>query len=679
MRQVWTLIVASAALVAGAAEARAATVDAPRTGAVTGVSVLPSAASGRADVVVTVDSTVAVQDFVLDYAPYRIVLDLTGAKLSVASHFYDKVSRGGIVNVRYAQYKPNVVRLVLELDAPHKYQMTRDAQGVHLSIEATGSAQFAAWHAGDGPMVVAAATPVAALPQVAAAAMPQAVIAPEPVATPAPKTKHLPRIMPADAAAVAYESGTTPPIVTTVGGSVASPSRHDVFTTAWSGATPQHAQQSSQPRITVTYQDSDIREVLAAFASFSGRTIVVGREVQGTVTAEIRDQPWDVALQSILSAQQLAASEDQYGIITVDSYKNIQAKQASEPLVTQMVSINYARASQLIPTVRSLLAQDCGGAAATGVCHARGTVVADSGTNSLLITEAQSHMADVVNYVRDLDIKTPQVSIRAKIIFINRTATTALGIAYDFASPNTFSNILVQHTDPTTGQPYQPTTTPNIITLGGDGVSAIANASRPEQTGSALNLIYSVALGKFSLTSFIDALQSTQLSDVQAEPSIVTLDNRPAKIQVGEEVPIRVLDASAQGAAAVSTVQFKETGIILQVTPHITSNGQVLMTLHAEQSQIQQTGGDLGYYFLKRYSDNQLLVSDGETAVIGGLTQTQVTKQKQGIPVLDELPLIGGLFSATSNIEEKQDLLILVTPHILADTDLPPRVPNAGR
>jgi type IV pilus assembly protein PilQ len=653
MRQVWTLIVASAVAVGCAAEARAATVDAPRTGAVTGVSVLPSAASGRADVVVAVDSTVDVQDFVLDFSPYRIVLDLTGARLGVAAHFYDKVARGGITNVRYAQYKPNVVRVVLELDGPHKYQMTRDAHGVRLSIESTGDTHFAAWHSGDEPSVVAAA--------------------------PAPRM-HTTAVQ---SAAIAYESGTTPAIVTTVAGSVESPVRRTVLRATGAGVPSsvlQHATQSSQPRITVTYQDSDIREVLAAFASFSGRTIVVGREVQGTVTAEIRDQPWDVALQSILSAQQLAASEDQYGIITVDSYKNIQAKQASEPLVTQMVSINYARAASLVPTIKSLLAMDCGGAqpGTASACHARGNVVADSGTNALLITEAQSHMADVVNYIRDLDIKTPQVSIRAKIIFINRTATTALGIAYDFASPNTFSNILVQHTNPTTGQPYDATQTPNIITLGGDGLSAISNASRPEQSGSALNLIYSVAIGKFSLTSFIDALQSTQLSDVQAEPSIVTLDNRPAKIQVGEEVPIRVLDASAQGAAAVSTVQFKETGIILQVTPHITSNGQVLMTLHAEQSQIQQTGGDLGYFFLKRYSDNQLLVSDGETAVIGGLTQTSVTKSKQGIPILDELPLIGGLFSATSNIEEKQDLLILVTPHILADSDLPSR-PGAGR
>jgi type IV pilus assembly protein PilQ len=661
MRQVWTLIVASAVAVGCAAEARAATVDAPRAGAVTGVSVLPSAATGRADVVVAVDSTVDVQDFVLDFAPYRIVLDLTGARLGVAARFYDKVARGGITNVRYAQYKPNVVRVVLELDGPHKYVMTRDAHGVHLSIESKGNTQFVAWHSGDEPSVVAAA------------------------ASSTIRLTSSSRRAPVQSEAVAYENGATPEIVTTVAGSVASPGRRTMLTATDGGAHSsvlqrQNQTQSSQPRITVTYQDSDIREVLAAFASFSGRTIVVGREVQGTVTAEIRDQPWDVALQSILSAQQLAASEDQYGIITVDSYKNIQAKQASEPLVTQMISVNYARASSLVKTVQSLLAQDCGGAqqGTAGACHQRGNVVADSGTNALLITEAQSHMADVVNYVRDLDIKTPQVSIRAKIIFINRTATTSLGIAYDFASPNTFSNILVQHTNPATGQPYDATQTPNIITIGGDGLSAISNASRPEQGGSALNLIYSVAIGKFSLTSFIDALQSTQLSDVQAEPSIVTLDNRPAKIQVGEEVPIRVLDASAQGAAAVSTVQFKETGIILQVTPHITSNGQVLMTLHAEQSQIQQTGGDLGYFFLKRYSDNQLLVSDGETAVIGGLTQTSVTKSKQGIPILDNLPLIGGLFSATSNIEEKQDLLILVTPHILADSDLPQR-PNAGR
>src|ERR1700722_3649864 len=389
MRQVWTLIVASAVAVGCAAEARAATVDAPRTGAVTGVSVLPSAAAGRADVVVAVDSTVEYQDFVLDFSPYRIVIDFTGARLGVGARFYDKVSRGGITNVRYAQYKPNVVRVVLELDAPHKYVMTRDAHGVTLSLEATGAKQFAAWRSGDAPALAEAAP---------------AFVAVSPATPLLPTTPVIHASRAPQSAATAYEEGVTPPIITTVGGSVVSSGRHTVFGTSFASM-PQHATQSSQPRITVTYQDSDIREVLAAFASFSGRTIVVGREVAGTVTAKIRDQPWDVALQSILSAQQLAATADQYGIITVDSYKNIQAKQASEPLVTQMVSINYARAASLVPTIKSLLAMDCGGGqqGAGGSCHARGNVVADSGTNALLITEAQSHMADVVNYTRDLD------------------------------------------------------------------------------------------------------------------------------------------------------------------------------------------------------------------------------------------------------------------------------------
>ena len=214
----------------------------------------------------------------------------------------------------------------------------------------------------------------------------------------------------------------------------------------------------------MTYQDSDIRDVLAAFAAFSGRTIVVGKDVQGTVTAEVRDQPWDVALQSILASQQLAASEDQYGIITVDSYKNIQAKQASEPLVTQLVTLNYANAFGLVKTVQSLLARDCGpgqGGGAGGAapaqsqaCQPRGNVVADTGTNTLLITEAQSHMQDVVNYIRDLDIRTPQVSIKAKIIFVDRTVLNSLGLAYDIGDNGTFFNSLVQRINPQTGQPY---------------------------------------------------------------------------------------------------------------------------------------------------------------------------------------------------------------------------------
>ncbi|MGH9204936.1 MAG: type II and III secretion system protein, partial [Vicinamibacterales bacterium] len=186
--------------------------------------------------------------------------------------------------------------------------------------------------------------------------------------------------------------------------------------------------------------------------------------------------------------------------------------------------------------------------------------------------------------------------------------------------------------------------------------------------GAALNLLFSTALGKYSLTAFLDALREQQLSDIQAEPSIVTLDNREAKILVGEETPVRVIDAGAAsqvGVPARANVQFKETGIILKVTPHITSNRQIKMQIEAEQSELRIIGGDLGFTIPKRNATTQLLVNDGETAVIGGLTQTQVIKNKSGIPLLSDLPLLGRLFSQTDTREEKRDLLILITPHII--------------
>jgi type IV pilus assembly protein PilQ len=269
-----------------------------------------------------------------------------------------------------------------------------------------------------------------------------------------------------------------------------------------------------------------------------------------------------------------------------------------------------------------------------------------------------------MGYIRDLDVRTPQVALRAKIISVNRTSIERLGVSYDLASPSAFFNTLAPHTYP--GVPASTST--SVVELGGEALAGVANANRKYAGNSALNLLFSTALGKFSLTTFLDALKEQNLADLQAEPSIVTLDNRMAEILVGQETPIRVIDAGSVGQVGVqarANVQFKESGIILRVTPHITSNRQVRMTIHAEQSRLNIVGGDLGFFFDKSRADNQILVADGETAVIGGLTQTSVTKNRSGIPFLSDLPLIGKLFSQTDTTEEKRDLLVLITPHII--------------
>ncbi len=585
------------------------------------ISVVPGSAGP--EVVIAVDDGVEVEDFTLE-SPHRIVVDFKGALLSIPANFYDKVNRAGITNIRAAQYAPGTVRIVIETDATRPHKLSRKTGELRVAITGTTVA-FESWYSATPRERALAEAPAERPLQLSAAPQP-----------------------------------------------------------------------SAQPRITVAYQDADIRDVIAAFASFSGRTIVIGKDVSGTVTAEIRNQPWDVALRAILQGQGLAASEDaQSGIITVDSYKNIASKQSSEPMTTQLIPINYANAGALVGTVKALLSRECspGGVPeaaqnAQTSCFSRGSVAVDTATNTLVITESPTRLAELLGFIRSLDVRTPQVAIKAKIIFVNRTDIEELGLTYDIGTgTEQFFSRLVQRTDPTTtvpvdtngdgvpdalggGTPFQG----DRILLGGNALSAIANANA-RVTNPALSLVFSSALGRFQLTSFLDALQEVRLADLQAEPSIVTLDNRRAEILVGQEIPIRVIDASGGGGVAGTgqvpraTVQLKEVGIILSVTPHITNNRQVLLTVHAENSSAQLASSDVGFIFGKQRADNQLLVADGETAVIGGLTVTQVTQSKSGIPILVDLPFIGRLFGVTRTSQEKRDLLILVTPHIVDEGD----------
>jgi type IV pilus assembly protein PilQ len=644
------------------------------------LSVVPS--SGKTEVVIGVNAAVDVQDFTLD-APARVVVDLKGATLDMSRSTYDKVARGGITNIRYSQFRPNVVRVVIEMDAKHPYEVKRNDGEVRIAVTGGKTADYSSWSSNKKPDYVAAPKQPATRPTNTRAVAQASGV----TSTPSP-IQNTPKV-------VSQIESTTPQVEADYATPVEPAATRTASTYDKPVALFSQAQQSQQAPITVTFQDTDIRDVIASFAAFSGRTIVVGKDVQGTVTAEIRNQPWDVALRAILQGQGLAASEDALsGIITVDNYANILNRQASEPLLTQLISINYARATALVPTIGSLLQKDCPQAPSSGNvtsnaasgCMSRGLVAADSTTNTLIITETASRLADILQYVRNLDVRTPQVGIKAKIIFVNRTNIEDIGLSYDLGTgTDQFFSQLVKRSDPATLKPIDTNGdgvpdalgggTPfngDRILLGGNALSAIANANA-RVVNPALSVVFSTALGKFQLTSFLDALQEVRLADLQAEPSIVTLDNRQASIQVGQEIPIRVLDVgTGQGGATASqipraTVQMKQVGIILTVTPHITNNRQILLLLHAENSDAQLASSDVGFIFGKQSGDTQLLVGDGETAVIGGLTVTQTTQSKSGIPLLVDLPIIGRLFGETRTDDEKRDLLILVTPHIIDD------------
>jgi type IV pilus assembly protein PilQ len=584
MTRVYRLMLATVAFVGVTSAARA---DGPASGEVTGVSV--QAAPGRADVVINVRGAVEVRDFMLQN-PDRLVLDVMGAQLKGnLAGLYDGVKRGGLLNVRYSQFEPDVVRIVLVLDRAKDYHLER---GIGLIKVSFGTDQsFLDWSSN---------TPVKA----AASA----------------RTKA-PRRQPE----VRFDA-----------------SRLTQATTI------------EEPRITVVWDRASIADVVAGFAAFSGRTIILGKDIKGEVNAEVKNQPWPQAFHAVLASQGLSAQEMPGGIIRVDAPSVLAALDSLEPLETHVVRINYGKAKEMTKSVEGSLTKG------------RGKVIADDNSNSLIITDTRSKVGNLADFVRGLDIRTPQVSIKAQIVFVDRTDIEELGIKYDLGSNNQFFNELVQRTDPATGGSFAPEV--NIVDLGGNSVSAIGNANG-NILNSALDLVFSTAFGGFTLTSFLSALEQQDLSDVQAEPVVTTLDNRKADILVGEETPVRVVDAGGlPGTPAKATVQFKETGIRLTVTPHVTANRQIGMELHTERSAlVQLPESDLGFIFQTQRADNQLLVNDGETAVIGGLTVTEVTSNRSGIPLLSGLPIVGKLFSFSRTEETRRDLIILVTPRIIDD------------
>src|SRR5260221_552475 len=651
MKRVLSVIVASAIVRGrGAGPAAARLVD----GAVTSLAVVPAA--GKAEVVIGVAGGIEVRDFTLR-SPDRIVIDLSGASLGMSGGTYDHVARAGISDVRYSQFRRGTVRVVVYLDAPRSYQISRAEGEVRLSVTVPAGAQFAAWHSGAAQN--AAAEPRPRGGDVRTAGEPSG-------------DRAIDRAV-ADQMNDARDAQTVAPMHTNV------------------SRTATQQPRSQQPRISVTYQGSDIRDVIAAFAAFSGRTIIPSSNVGAIrVDAEIKDQPWDVALAAILSAHGLAATEDANGIIIVDTQERIAARATTEPLTTRVVRLNYQRATpvaeqirrrllQCIPSERAPSSSQAAGQptvagappaqpvaptspAGGETCPGRGNVSADATTNSISITAPVSCINDLLAFANTLDVRQPQINIKAKVVLLNRTDLDALGIKYDLGSPQQFFSPVIQRPD-STGKIGTPNDAPRVL-LGGNTVSAIANASG-NVPGAALRLIYSTALGNFYFSTFLDSLQDVNLLDVQSEPSVTIINNKTADLTSGVQVPFVPLVSSGGSGTTLTgpvTVERVQTGVHLLVTPSVTNNRQVMMTVDVSNSDVNFTNN--GTLIDNNSAKNTVLAADGQTIVIGGLTQTRLRVTKSRISLLIDLPLIRRLVRYTTRQEQRRDLLILITPPI---------------
>ena len=376
-------------------------------------------------------------------------------------------------------------------------------------------------------------------------------------------------------------------------------------------------------RISLSFQNADIESVVRAFGALTGHSIVAGAGVGDlTVTADIRNEPWDEALVTLMRANGLEVQMEN-GMIRVDSVANLAETEKLVDLTTRVIALNFIAAEDVVAVLDPLKSE-------------RGAIQADAKTNSLVLTDVPGRVQQLIGIVSELDVQTPQVTIKAKIVFVNKVDLRELGVKWRMENLRdlTVDTHVLANTEGTIADPF-------------------------------LDLSIGTLASGLNIGGLLQALEQRELADIQAEPQTTVLNNLPAEIFVGERTPIRVLDIGADSPEAQATVQLIETGIILNVTPHITSNGKVLMQLRAERSGVAVNDPEVGVTFNTQRANSQILVDDGETAVIGGLTVQDVSTVRSGIPVLKDIPYLGALFRTERKRTEKRDLLIFVTPYIV--------------
>ena len=426
----------------------------PPEGQVSSISL--SSAAGTAKLVIAVDKGVSVHQSRMQN-PDRLVLDFEPAlKGEFAS--YDGQHRGIVADIRVNQFKPNVVRVVVEFDRMPDYKVEQGPDGSVTVLFADKA--FATWNAGTHRVATGAASN-AATSSDAAAERATIVSEPEPL---------------------------------------------------FIGVKPKSQQQDTL-RFDVNWDKTDINDALNQLALRSGYSIVPGKNVTGTVSMTIRNKTWRQIFEALLAQQGLSATVMAGDIIRVDSPGELGKLDSIERLTQAVIRLNYAKAGEMANNIKGMLTKN------------RGSAVPDTATNSLILVDTPNRVEAIRAFVESLDLKTPTIAIQAKLVFVDRTNLSQLGVKYDVGTANQFFNKIIQRTDPKTGEPFNPNV--DVVNLGGNAVSAISNADALI-SGSALDLVFSTAIGGFSITSFLSALEQVELTDVEAQPIIHTLDNRQA-------------------------------------------------------------------------------------------------------------------------------------------------------
>ncbi len=403
---------------------------------------------------------------------------------------------------------------------------------------------------------------------------------------------------------------------------------------------PAQTADPSTPIKNVNFQAADVRSVIRFLADYGKVNVVVAPAVEGTVTIALSDVTWKQALEIIGRTYDLAVVFEEGGYIRVLPAANYRKEVTEEKkalneqenlvgLETRIISISNATAVNVVDAVKSLLT-------------ARGKATADPGTNSIVLQEVPGNIDKVVRFITQLDRPPKQIRISAQLLEISSSSLTELGVDWT-VNGATGGNA----TDPVTGATVRETQHTTSQTL---------DAGR--MTDRAGDFQITTIQSGWDLQARVSALVSKGKGKIIAHPEITTVDNHEAKIQAGQKVPIKQFDQSGN-----TVITFEEVGTLLKVIPHITSENRILMQLMPERSTFEFDPN--GVIINTNNAVTNVVVENGQTAVIGGLTTQDEVETRVGIPVLMDIPVLGNLFSYTKKKIDNRDLVIFVTPTIV--------------
>ena len=428
-------------------------------------------------------------------------------------------------------------------------------------------------------------------------------------------------------------------------------------------------------KIDLNFQDAEIRAILQLLADQSGQNIVVSDSVRGNITLRLQTVPWDQALDIVLRTKGLDKRQDG-NVIIVAPAEEIAAREKAElaarkdlqelePLRSEYLQVNYAKASDMATLIKST---------GRSLLSPRGNVSVDARTNTLLLQDTSDRLEDIRRLVSTLDIPVRQVKIEARLVIVNNDFTRELGAVLGFTGVNkNGANGIVTTTGTAAGADTILGSALSNLTSTGSTFPVTTPTGANAPTRYNVNLPVSspagsIALGILGSDYLLDlelsAAQTETRADIISSPSVITANQKQAKILQGTEIPYQ--ESASSGATSIS---FKDAVLSLEVTPQITPDNRIILDLDVKKDTVGQvvvaSGGVNVPSIDTQQITTQVLVSDGQTVVLGGILQTQHRVDETKVPYLGDVPILGNLFKTTTRTNDKDELLIFVTPKIL--------------